>query len=490
VAWHKQSVHPNNMIVGVVGDFDSKAMEKKLRAAFGKWRKGPEFGSEALPMSFAGPGVYHVQKDDVTQAEIRLVHPGIQRDNPDYFAVEVMNEIFGGGFSARLFSHIRSDKGLAYAVGGGVGSDYDHAGMFMIRMGTKSGQTVAAIRALFDEIDLIQKEPIQPEELTRARESILNSFIFRVDSKEEVLREKMILEFYGYPLDFLERYRKAVETVTVDDVSRVARKYINRDQVAVLVVGKKQEFDHDLSTLGAVTDVDITIPEPGASSAEAVAGNAEGSALMKKVVEGLGGSGRVASIKALRRLGSMTMKTPGGDMALEIDVIEVFPSSIRQAATTPMGDMVMVATPDVSFMVMGGQTRDLPGSQRDDMMKNVRKSAINIAANLDEFVFSAAGKEMIGDVETAILDVEGDGVRVRYWVDPSSGRILQSEETASMMGAPTQIVAKYSDYRDVDGLMQPFKVEVLANGELAQTMAVTSVEINPEIDPALMQRPQ
>ncbi len=93
-------------------------------------------------------------------------------------------------------------------------------------------------------------------------DAILNSFVFRFDSPEKVLQEKMAYEFYGYPLDFLENFQKGIEGVTKEDVARVAAKYIHRDQMAVLVVGHAGEFDKPLSSLGTVNKLDVTIPAP------------------------------------------------------------------------------------------------------------------------------------------------------------------------------------------------------------------------------------
>jgi zinc protease len=173
-----------------------------------------------------------------------------------------MNEIFGGGFSSRLFNNVRAAKGLAYSVGGGVGTSFSHPGMTNIRMQTKSATTVAGIDALYEEIDNMHAKNPDADELRRAKDQILNSFIFRFDSPAKVLAEKMTYEFYHYPLDFLEQYRGQIEKVTADQVTQVARKYLQKDKLAVLVVGNSSEFDKPLSSLGPVTKVDITIPPP------------------------------------------------------------------------------------------------------------------------------------------------------------------------------------------------------------------------------------
>ncbi|HME32659.1 MAG TPA: pitrilysin family protein [Terriglobales bacterium] len=263
--WHQQYAYPNNIIFGITGDFDSKAMQAKLEQAFGSWQKGPGAQQPDVKFTEPKPGLYLIGKSDVNQSTIAMLDLGIERSNPDYFAVSVMNEIFGGGFSSRLFNNIRSKLGLAYAVGGGVGFGWDRPGLTNIEMQTKSATTVDGIQALNNEIDDLQKNAATPEELKRAKDNILNSFIFQFDTPEKVLREKMSYEFYHYPFDFLERYRTEVEKVTADDVTRVARKYVHKDRMAVLVLGNGAEFGKPLSTLGPVQNVDIAIPPPPAS---------------------------------------------------------------------------------------------------------------------------------------------------------------------------------------------------------------------------------
>ncbi|HEX4487629.1 MAG TPA: pitrilysin family protein [Terriglobales bacterium] len=262
VDWHKQYVQPNNIIFGIVGDFDSAAMEAKLRTAFAGWPKGAPAKKADIQFTPAKPGYYLVNKEDINQSSIRMVALGVQRDNPDYYAIEVFNEAFGGGFSSRLFRDIRTAKGLAYSVGGGIGTSFDHPGVVRMSMGTKSNSTVESIQALFADIDRLSKEPISEDEIKRAKDSILNSFVFNFDSPDKVLRERMAYEYYGYPADFLERYRAGIEKITPADVARAATKYLHKDQLAVLVVGNSAEFDKPLTSLGTVSNIDITIPPP------------------------------------------------------------------------------------------------------------------------------------------------------------------------------------------------------------------------------------
>jgi zinc protease len=272
--WHGTYVHPNNIIIGIVGDFDSAQMESTLRNAFGSWQKGPAAKKPEIRFDSAKPGYYLVKKEDVDQSNIRMVELGTTRDNPDFYAIQVFNEVFSGGFSSRLIQSIRTAQGLAYAVSGGIGTRFDHPGILQLAMGTKSGTTVEAIQSLYDQIEELKSKPVSDAEIARAKDSILNAFVFNFDTPDKILRERMAYEFYGYPADFLERFRAGIEKVTTADVARVIPKYLHKDQLAVLVVGNPAGFDKPLSSLGPVTDVDISIPPP---PHEEAAGAAAGS---------------------------------------------------------------------------------------------------------------------------------------------------------------------------------------------------------------------
>ena len=263
--WHRQHTTPANITFGVVGDFDPTAMEATLRKAFAEWPTGEKVTQPKIILTPEKPGIYLVDKSDVNQSEIRMVALGIERRNPDYFALQVMNELFGGGFSSRLFNNLRTKAGLAYAVGGGVGSRWDHPGLTDLQIATKTETTVDAIKGLWEQVELLKKDAPSDLELKRAKDAILNSFIFNFDTPAKVLREQQTYDFFGYPSDFLDQYRAGVERVTSADVLRVANQYMHKEELKVLVVGNAGEFRKQLETLGPVTAIDITIPVPVAT---------------------------------------------------------------------------------------------------------------------------------------------------------------------------------------------------------------------------------
>jgi zinc protease len=268
-SWHDRTVVASNIIIAVSGDFDSAAMEAKLRTAFEPLPRGQRLQTAKVAFTDPKPSVNFVEKDDVNQSNVLIVGLGTERSNPDYYALSVMNQIFSGGFGSRVFQQLRTKLGLAYSVEGNFGASYDHPGIFVVEAATKSATTVAATKALLAEIDRLKTEPPTPAELSKAKDQVLNSFIFHYDSPDKTLSEQVTLAFYGYPTDTLEKYKTGIEKVTAADVSRVANKYIDTSKLAIVVVGNESQITPKLDTLGKVTNLDISIPPPpGGKSAE------------------------------------------------------------------------------------------------------------------------------------------------------------------------------------------------------------------------------
>ena len=259
VTFHKKFYRPNNMMLAVWGDFDTDQMIAMVEKAFDGWEKG-DIEIPAVPKvqyEFK-PTVNLIRKEDINQACLRLGHIGGLMSDPDYFALLVMNR----ALSDRVFKNVRSREGLAYSAYGSYGAGFDHPGVFVVSCQTKSEATVYATRAMIEEVRKITESEITDEELALAKEGFLNSFVFNFESKGQIVRRLMTLEYFDYPADFLQRTKTNVEKVTKADVLRVAKKHLQPDKLQILAVGKPDDFDEPLSVLGSVNEIDITIPPP------------------------------------------------------------------------------------------------------------------------------------------------------------------------------------------------------------------------------------
>ena len=279
VAFHRQAFWPGNAILGVVGDFDVGRAKALVERELGGWQGS----GERLAMPAVGQrhqaAVFVVDKPDVAQTQFRFGHVAGRRDAADYFALEVWSEIFGGGtFSSRLVKEVRTRLGLAYSVFGYWLAEYERDGVFLVVGGTKNESTAQALRACLDELRQGLEQPPTEEELSLAKESILNAFVFRFDTRAKIVAQLMEYAYHGYPLDYLQRYREGIAAVTAEDVQQAARRNVRPDRLVFLVAGDADAFRQAVAGLGLgpIETVDVAIPPQAASPPGAAAGGDEG----------------------------------------------------------------------------------------------------------------------------------------------------------------------------------------------------------------------
>jgi zinc protease len=256
IAYHRQYYAPDNIILAVSGDIGRQELEAKLNAAFGNWKKANLVLSKvAWPEMTLKPEMLFIKKD-IDQSVLRMGHMGITKDNPDLYALRVMDFILGGnGFNSRLMYEIRTKAGLAYNVASNFEVGRKLPGIFLAETETKSGTTAKAMEIMLNLMTEMTQQPVSGEELMLAKESMINSFVFGFTKTEMIVTQRARLEYYGYAPDYLEKYRENIARVTQDDVLRVAKKYLHPDKLIKVVVGNDAKFDKSLATFGEVRQV-------------------------------------------------------------------------------------------------------------------------------------------------------------------------------------------------------------------------------------------
>ncbi|MEM7349533.1 MAG: pitrilysin family protein [Acidobacteriota bacterium] len=493
LAWHRNFYHPDRIILGLVGDFESEEVLELIEAVFGDWQKGPTWQEpEVAYRREANPGVFFVEKNDITQAFIRIGHLGITRDNPDYYAVDLMNQVLSGSFAARLFTRIRTQKGLAYGVRGGVGSRWDYPGLTALGMSTKTETTAAGIDALLEEVDNMTSEPPTDEEVRKAKAGILKSFVFRADSASKILGQQLTYEYFGFPLDWQDRYRKGIEAVTTAEVRAAAAKYFHPERFSILVVGNREGMDRPLSTFGDVRTVDITIPEPAVATVAATPETeAQGRALIAKAVEGIGGATRLDALETFRTQAKMRAISQGGAQ-LGMRAAIILPDRMRWELQLPFGTMVQVLNGDASFAQSPAGAQPLPAAQRKELAKSLQRLAPVLLRHRDDpgFKAIASGVAEVDGTRVETVQVELEGNVNTLGIDPESGKILSiTYQGSNLGGAPGQLEQRFSDFREVDGLILPFASVTTFNGETMLEGTVESSQLDSPIDDAEFEMP-
>jgi zinc protease len=225
--FHRRYFVPNNVILSIVGDFRVAELLPKVEEAFGVWTPKPVvFPTYSPPVRQHGKRVKFISMP-AQQLNIYLGHLGVSRMNPDYYSLQVLDTILGGGagFTARIPQRLRDELGLAYTTFASItmtaGLD---PGRFISFIGTSPENMSLAIDGLLNEIRRIIEEPVTPQELQDAKDYLTGSFVFAFESSPQIARFLVHAEVYGLGFDYIEKYPQYIRAVTIDDISRVAKK--------------------------------------------------------------------------------------------------------------------------------------------------------------------------------------------------------------------------------------------------------------------------
>jgi zinc protease len=268
VAFHKAYFQPGRALITVVGDVSPSAVKATVERALGAWPRAgerPAFSYPPVPAP-AATTIYLVDKPGAAQSIFALGLPGPPRNTPDYDALQVMNTMLGGMFQSRLNANIREEKGYSYGVSSGFGFGKG-PGAFRTGGGIVSAKSDAALVEFMKELrGILGSRPVTDEELATAKDSLIQRLPGTFASVGAINNALTTLWTQGLPDDYYQRYTKAVSGVTKDDVVRVAKKYLDLDHLAIVIVGDRASIEAPLKATGIAPIVHLDIEGQKAGS--------------------------------------------------------------------------------------------------------------------------------------------------------------------------------------------------------------------------------
>ena len=494
VSFHQTYYRPDGVVLVITGDFKAGSMKKKVEQLLADW------GNPAAPLPAPPPipeirprAIYYAPKTDVTQSTILVGHVGYRRDDPDYPAMRLLNEILGSGMSSRIMKEVRTKRGLAYAAMTIPGYAYPRPGVFGAIAGTKSESTLVTVRILENELRKVTEEPVTAEELDFARSALLNSFVFNFDSRAKIARRIGLYEFYGYPLDFLQTYQQRLREISSEDILAAATRKIQPEMLSVLVIGNQDDFAEPLAELGQVVELDISIPEPPTklevpeATEEARAAALE---LLASAAALEGGRDRLLSVKTLKTETDVEATMQGMPLTITSTETRVLPDRSYSTQVLPFGEIVLAIDGEGGWMKGPMGVQDLP----PDQLANAR---------LKRFTGRLRLLTSYSDLQVQTLEpVEEDGRNLqRVFVDTpevkdlilffdDDGRLVGMDYQGRGPEGPTAVSVRHISFTEVDGIGFPARSTMTHNGEPFVTGTVKSIVVNPEVDPAIFQRPE
>jgi zinc protease len=240
--FHGKFYRPNNTILTIVGDLSQEEAEGWVAKTFGDWKAAPLPDLNISPPAKLQAVEKIIIDKNITQANIIWGHLGISRHNPDFYALQILNYILGGGgFSSRLLTTIREDRGLVYSVGSSFDAGLE-PGAFAIDLETKNQSAGEAVTQVIHEVKKVRTQKVSTTELEEAKSYLIGSFPAKMDSVAKRAALMAYVEFYGLGLDYPWRYPSLIKNLTAADLQKTAEKYLHPDRFLLVVVGNKSEL--------------------------------------------------------------------------------------------------------------------------------------------------------------------------------------------------------------------------------------------------------
>ncbi|HSQ25048.1 MAG TPA: pitrilysin family protein [Pyrinomonadaceae bacterium] len=255
-AFHSKYYRPNNAMLAIVGDVTMKEIMPKLQSAFGKWEKGDAPAATIPAVGQPGPmAIQLINRPGSVQTVLQLGNLGIERTNPDYFAVAVMNQILGGGPTGRLFMNLREDKGYTYGAYSSFGGS-KYRGTVVASSEVRTDVTEGAMKEFMYELNRMRDEKVTATELENAKRAMVGSFALSLEQPASLLQNIVLVKLYDMPADYWDTYPQKIMAITADDVQRVAQKYIDMGHLQVIAVGDASKTREILAKYGTVQEYD------------------------------------------------------------------------------------------------------------------------------------------------------------------------------------------------------------------------------------------
>lgn len=264
LAFHDRFFKPDNLWLAVSGDIDRPSLENLLARLLDGWRGNAALLPRLDPLPPPVPPALHLVPKDLPQTTVLMGSRGIDKNDPDLYALRVLDFILGGGdFNSRLMQEIRTRRGLAYSVYSYYQVGRRLPGLFIAGAETKNLSAAEVVVQMRREMDAMTREPVSQAELALAKDSLINSFVFAFADSHEVVSQTMRLVFYGYSEDYLSRYRERLAAVTADGVLAAARRHLHPEALTVVLVGDPDRPEDLAERLG----LPLKQEEPGIHSA-------------------------------------------------------------------------------------------------------------------------------------------------------------------------------------------------------------------------------
>jgi zinc protease len=475
---------PGNAYLVIVGDITPEAAKAKAEKYFGSWPAGktPEY-EYAFPKGVDNTSVAFVDKSGAVQSVINITYAlDLKPGAPDVIPARVMNTILGSGFSGRLFKNLREDKAYTYGAYSSLEAD-ELVGNFSANASVRNEVTDSAITQFFLELDKLKNEPVTQEELDLAKSFIAGGFARSLESPQTVAGFALNIDMYDLPADYYETYLQKLAAVTIEDVSRVAKKYINPAKARIVVVGNKDEVMNKLTAFdkedGKIQLYDIYANPRKDESGVAV--DISANDLVEKYLTAIGGRQKLDAVKSLDQTYSMDMMGTTVTSRVVQDAGKFYMGWSTQGMTL----MKQVYDGEKGIMEQQGQQMALEGSD----LESLKETSVPFTErnyNMAGYTSEIKGVEDInGKACYKLVVTKPSGTKNTEYYDQATSLKVKEVQTSESQGQVMTMTFEYTDYKVIDGINVPHTITWSGLMPTPIVMKASSIKVNGEVDPSL-----
>jgi predicted Zn-dependent peptidase len=514
-AFHKRWFGANNAILAIVGDVTPEQAFAGAERAFGKWGKVDVAATKLADPPAATRRVIVVDRPGAVQTEIRVGHIGLPRKHKDFLALDLALKILGGEGGNRLHRVLRSERGLTYGAEATF-SALKESGAIAANTDTRSDTTAEALRLIVDEFARIRRERVSPRELADAQAYLTGSFPLTIETPGAIALQVLNAVVYGLDLEELQTYRERVNSITPDDIQRVAQQYLYPDRLSIVLVGDANVFAKQLPAVGfdqveriPLADLDLAAPDlrrrrtgapirggytpaayrTGQVPAAGTEPGADARHLIDKAITAKGGLALLRSIRTVRSAFDMVFATPGGEAKVTGTAYVRYPGQFRVDAVGPDGLRIQSFDNGTAWMGDGKSVDEVPATIVATMQANVQRDTIALLLALaDDKVAARRGEDVtVGNTRlpSLELDLKAAG-RVTLAFDPVTNLLVYQRYGGN--GEPVT-EERFSDYRTLAGLKVAHRISMRREGQFPIERTVKTFEVNVPLESAFFRKP-
>jgi zinc protease len=483
---------PNNAYLVIIGDIDIKKTKKLVKKLFGKWKNDRDLEGKFLKGS-QNEIKEPVQQEEITINVIDMPNSAnseitfqnlvdLQMIDEDYYSALIANRIFGAGPESRLFNNIREDKGYAYGAYSSIGDDKYSKAKFTASTSTRSQVTDSALVEIVKEINKIHKIPVSSEELKNAKAKYLGEFVLAMERPSTIANYAINIESNELQSDYYKKFLSNINKVTIEDVQKAAKKYFKLNNAQIVVTGKGSEITDNLEKVSFENKIiPIFYFDKYGNSIKKPVFNKEISSdvnvktIFLNYVNAIGGTDVLNKIKSISTTASV--KIPNAPFSPTAEIKQKHPNLTSLVMTVEgMGTLMSQKFDgENGYIEQMGQKTPFENEQI-----NLEKEKLG----LFEEVYLDPNKMEIISLNPIdgkdLYKIKVNEKSFRYY-DAATNLLIIKEETVNVAGNEITSTTKYSNYKEIEGVLFPYKSEV-TSGPQTVVFDITSIKLNEEID--------